>query len=60
MKKIHFVLLIIILKEIKVEIFNNAIYNLILKDKYFSYYKNKIKIINSTKFARKSKFRIKI
>ena len=60
MKKIHFVLLIIILKEIKVELFNNAIYNLILKDKYFSYYKNKIQIINSTKFARKSKFRIKI
>ena len=60
MKKIHLFLIIITIKLIKVEIFNNTIYNLILNDKYLSYYKNKIQIINSTKCAKISNFRIKI
>ena len=60
MKNILFFLLIIILKLFKFEIFNNTIYNLILNDKYLSYYKKEIQIINSTKYAKKSNFRIKI
>ena len=60
MKKIHFFLIIITLKLINVEIFNNTVYNLILNDKYLSYYKNQIQIINSTKYAKISNFRIKI
>ena len=58
MKKIPFFLIIIIINLIKVEIFHNTIYNLILNDKYLSYYNKKIVIINSSKYSKKSNFRI--